>query len=256
MLQRSFLLPDLREVLALHEVDAAVVVQAGDTTAETLDLLALTAATSALAGVVGWADLGGLDVPGSLAALRAAPGGARLVGIREQLQLHPDPAYLTRPRVRDGLTAVGEAGLAYDVVISPEMLPLVTETAAALPGVRFILDHAGKPPIATGDLRAWRANIGSLAELPNVAVKISGLVTEADWRGWTSDDPEPVIDHVLSCFGPSRAMAGSDWPFCLLAASYGAVSASLGPALARLDDASRADRLGGTAARWYRIQPS
>jgi L-fuconolactonase len=147
---------------------------------------------------------------------------------------------------------VAEAGLAFDVVISPWQLPLAAETAAALPSVRFVLDHAGKPPIASGDLRTWRADLARLAELPNVAVKVSRLVTEADRATWARADLAPVIDHVLACFGTGRTMAGSDWPVCLLAADYAAVQATLDPALGRLDAAGRAAVLGGCAARWYR----
>jgi L-fuconolactonase len=253
VLQRSFLLPELERVLADHGTDAAVVVQAGDTADETLDLLALAATTPRLAGVVGWVDLDGPDVGSALAVLRAAPGGSKLVAVRHQLQVEPDPRYLARPGVRSGLTAVAEAGLAYDVVVSPWQLPLVTETAAALPDTRFVLDHAGKPPVASGDLRAWRADLARLAELPNVAVKLSGLVTEADWATWTQADLTPVLGHALACFGADRAMAGSDWPVCLLAASYGAVQATLDPVLSRLDAPGRAAVRGGTAAHWYRV---
>jgi len=252
-LRRSFLLPDLEKVLGDGGVDAAIVVQAGDTRGETLDLLALAATAQALAGVVGWVDLDGSGVAGAVAALRRAPGGAKLVGVRHQLQVEPDSRYLARPGVREGLAAVGEAGLVYDVVVSSEQLPLVTQTAAALPGVRFVLDHAGKPPIMSGNLRAWRADLAALSALPNVAVKVSGLVTEADWAMWSQDDLAPVIEHVLACFGTGRTMAGSDWPVCLLAAGYGQVQATLNPALGCLNATSRAAVLGGTAARWYRI---
>src|SRR5581483_133136 len=110
-LQRSFLVPELEELLNDHGVAAAVVVQAGDTTEETIDLLALAAASPALAGVVGWVDLTGPDVPGAVAALRAAPGGNHLVGVRHQLQVESDPRYLARRDVRDGLAAVTTAGL-------------------------------------------------------------------------------------------------------------------------------------------------
>ena len=256
VLQRSFVLPDLRNVLGEHGVDAAVVVQAGDTIGETMDLLTLASTTPVLAGVVGWVDLDGPDVPGVLVGLQTAPGGQQLVGIREQLEVHPDPRYLARPGVRDGLAAVGQAGLAYDVVVSPAQLPLVTQTAAALPEVRFILDHAGKPPIASGDLRAWHADLAALAALPNVAVKISGLVTEADWSRWTQHDLAPVIDHVLDLFRSRPHHGRADWPVCLLAASYDKVGASLAAALATLDDAGRAAVLGGTAERWYRTGSS
>ena len=253
VLARDFLLPELEKVLDDHGVDAAVVVQAGDTAGETLDLLALAGTTPRLAGVVGWVDLDGPDVRAAVAALRAAPGGGKLVAVRHQLQVEPDPGYLARPGVRAGLAVVAEAGLAYDVVVSPWQLPLVTETAAALPAARFILDHAGKPPLASGDLAEWEADLARLAELPNVAVKLSGLVTEADWATWSPASLSPAIEHVLGCFGADRTMAGSDWPVCLLAAGYGAVRATLDPVLGTLDPAGRADVLGRTAARWYRL---
>jgi L-fuconolactonase len=255
VLQRDFLLPELENVLDDHGVDAAVVVQAGDTVGETLDLLALAGTTPRLAGVVGWVNLDGPDVRAAVAALRTAPGGRKLVAVRHQLQVEPDPRYLARPGVRAGLAVVAEAGLAYDVVISPWQLPLVTETAGALPEARFVLDHAGKPPLAAGDLAEWQADLARLAALPNVAVKLSGLVTEADRATWSQADLSPAMEHVLACFGTDRTMAGSDWPVCLLAADYGAVRATLAPVLARLDPARRADLLGGAAARWYRLGP-
>jgi L-fuconolactonase len=255
VLRRSFGIDELRTVLESHQVDTAVVVQAGDTTGETLDLLALAGTTPRLAGVVGWVDLAGSDVAGALAALRSAPGGEKLVAVRHQLQVEPDPAFLTRSDVRAGLAAVAAAGLSYDVVISPWQLSLVVDVVAAIPSLRFVLDHAGKPPIAgpPGELGRWRTDLARLAEARNVAVKVSGLVTEADWVHWNQEQLDPVIGHVIDCFGPSRVMAGSDWPVCLLAAQYGAVQATLLPALERLADADRADVLGGTAARWYAL---
>ena len=250
-LHRSFLLPDLADVLAAHGVDSAIVVQAGDSYDETLDLLASAAASDVLAGVVGWVDLASADASAQRDELRAALGGDKLVGVRHQLQLEPDAGWLSRPAVRSGLAMLAD-DLCFDVVVSPAQLPLVVETARALPDVRFVLDHAGKPGIAGGDLASWRAAIAALAELPNVAAKLSGLVTEADWTSWTQADLEPVIAHVLDAFGPSRVMAGSDWPVCLLAADYSAVQGTLAPALAALTEAERADVLGGTARRWYR----
>jgi L-fuconolactonase len=253
VLQRSYRVDELAAVLDAHGVDAAVVVQAGDTTGETRDLLALAAGTDRLAGVVGWVDLAGADVAGDLSALRAAPGGDKLVAVRHQLQVEPDPDYVARADVRAGLGAVAAAGLTYDLVISPFQLPVVIDVVAAVPTLRFVLDHAGKPPIAGpgAELDRWRADLARLAEAPNVAVKVSGLVTEADWASWTQPQLDPVITHVLDSFGPSRVMVGSDWPVCLLAADYGAVQATVAPALARLGADGRADVLGGTAARWY-----
>ena len=182
-LQRDFLLPELEKVLDEHGVDAAVVVQAGDTVGETLDLLALADTTPRLAGVVGWVNLDGPDVGDAVAALRAAPGGRKLVAVRHQLQVEPDPGYLARPGVRDGLAVVAEAGLAYDVVVSPWQLPLVTETAAALPEARFVLDHAGKPPLAAGDLAGVAGGPGPAGRI----AQRGGQAERAGHRGGSGD---------------------------------------------------------------------
>jgi L-fuconolactonase len=251
VLHRSFLVDELRTVLHSHGVAAAIVVQAGDTTGETLELLAWAAAEPVLAGVVGWADLDAPQLTRQLERLRGAPGGDRLVGVRHQLQVEPDPRWLARAQVRAGLRELAEHDLVFDVVVSPEQLPLVLETVRTAPSTSFVLDHAGKPPIATGDLRSWRRDLAELAQSPNVAVKLSGLVTEAGPDGWSQDQLQPVIEHVFACFDPSRVMAGSDWPVCLLAAGYAEVQATLQAALALLTEAERAAVLGGTARRWY-----
>jgi len=253
VLQRSFALDDVAADLRTAGQHGVVVVQTVASAAETRELLALAAAQPLIAGVVGWVDLSRPDVAGQLHAARSGPGGQALVAVRHQLQEEPDPGWLARPRVRDGLRAVAAAGLAYDVVISPHQLPLVTGTVAALPEVRFVLDHAGKPPIASGDLSAWAADLRALATWPNVVVKLSGLVTEADWASWTPAQLRPVMDHVLDRFGPDRTMFGSDWPVCLLAASYAEVVAAATPVLDGLTAAERAAVRGGTARAWYRL---
>jgi L-fuconolactonase len=224
-------------------VDAAIVVQASDTRAETLDLLA---ADEPRTKTVGWVDLTRDDVPAQIAELE---NKGKLVGVRHNLQVEPDKEWLRRSEVRNGLAALD---VCFDLVISPEQLPLVTETVAALPGTRFVLDHAGKPPIRSGDLSTWRADIAALAAYPNVAVKISGLVTEADHARWVPGDLAPVIDHVYAEFGADRTMLGSDWPVCLLAADYPSVRATTVPLLDRLSAADRARLEGGTALEWYR----
>jgi L-fuconolactonase len=267
-LQRSFGLDDVARDLRAAGQDGVIVVQTVASAAETRELLALAAAQPLIAGVVGWADLSRPDAAGQLRAAQAGPGGQALVAVRHQLQEEPDKGWLARPQVRDGLRAVAAAGLAYDLVISPHQLPLVTETVAALPEVRFVLDHAGKPPIAagdmgtgdmgtgdmrTGDMAAWAADLRALAARPNVAVKLSGLVTEADWDSWTPQQLGPVMEYVLAQFGPDRTMFGSDWPVCLLAASYAEVAGAAALVLDGLTAAERAAVRGGTARAWYRL---
>jgi L-fuconolactonase len=174
------------------------------------------------------------------------------VGARHQLQVEPDPEWLGRASVRRGLATLAAAGLAYDVVVSPEQLALVTRVARQLDEVRFVLDHAGKPPIAAGRLDDWSADVAGLAALGNVSVKLSGLVTEASLDGWAVADLRPASDRVLEAFGPARVMFGSDWPVCLLAgASYDAVVATTEELVAGLSAVERDAVWGGTAADVY-----
>jgi L-fuconolactonase len=253
-LRRSFGLDDLRPSLRRHGVDGTVLVQTITVPEETPELLETARTAPEVLGVVGWVDLTGPDVAGDLRRLRALPGGDRLVGVRHQVQEEPDPRWLVRPDVVAGLRAVERAGLVYDLLVKPHQLEAAVEVTGLLPEARFVLDHAGKPAIATGGPAPWRDAIRRLAERPNVACKLSGLVTEAA-PDWTVDDLRPYAAHVLACFGPGRVMAGSDWPVCLLAGSYDDVAAATGELLAGLDDAGRAAVLGGTAARWYRLAP-
>lgn len=252
VLHRTFTAAELHPSLAWHGVDATVVVQTVCVPEETPELLALAATDRFVRGVVGWVDLTAPDVAERLAALRAGPGGGALVGVRHQVQEEPDPRWLCRDDVRRGLAAVGAAGLVYDLVVTAEQLPAVVETVRALPHVRFVLDHAGKPPVASGAREPWATHVRALGRSGNVAAKLSGLVTEAG-PGWTVDVLRPYAATVLDAFGPRRTMFGSDWPTCLPVASYDDVVAATAELLVGLDDADRADVLGGTAQRWYGI---
>ncbi|MFE7120732.1 amidohydrolase family protein [Streptomyces sp. NPDC057654] len=250
-LRRNFSPADLREEATAAGVTASVVVQTVTVAEETPELLALAAADELIAGVVGWTDLTAPGVADALAALRELPGGEHLVSIRHQVQGETDPDWLLRPDVRRGLAAVAAAGLAYDLVVLDHQLPAARAAAAALPQLTFVLDHLGKPPIATGTLRPWADAVRALAEQPNTVCKLSGMVTEADWAAWTVDGLRPYADTVLDAFGPDRLMFGSDWPVCRLAASYGEVLAAARELTDGLGPAERAAVFAGTAVRTY-----
>src|SRR5581483_4836463 len=178
VLRRNFLAPDYAAVAAAAGVTASVVVQTVDLPEETPELLAVAADSDVIAGVVGWVDLTAADVAERLASF--GDTGARLVGIRHQVQSEPDPGWLVRPDVLRGLAAVAGAGLVYDLVITAGQLPAAIAAAEA----------------AT-DLRG-------LAALPNVVAKLSGLVTEAEVGHWQTASLRPYAEVALECFGADR----------------------------------------------------
>ena len=250
-LRRTFAVGELRPHLAAHNIAGTVLVQTIVGPEETPELLALAAADSAVAGVVGWVDLTTPAVDDELARLRSLPGGHALVGVRHQVQEEPDPRWLCRPDVRRGLAAVAAAGLSYDLLVTADQLTAAVATVRALPELRFVLDHGGKPRIRDGELEPWRSHIAALGECANVAVKLSGLVTEAAPDTWTVADLRPYADALLQSVGPARLMYGSDWPVCLLAASYDQVIDAAEQLTGALSPSERVDVFGGTAARTY-----
>lgn len=253
-ISRAFGPDDLAPLLRNARIDSTVLVQARSSLDETREFLATAARHPFIAGVVGWIDVTGPAVHDELAALRAGPGGDRLVGIRHQVQDEPDPRWLARPDVRRGLGGVASAGLAFDLLVRTHELPAAINAAAALPGLRFVLDHAAKPPIATRVLEPWSSLVHDLARLDNVSCKLSGLVTEAAWATWTPDDLRPYAETVLEAFGPGRVMFGSDWPVCLLAASYERVVDTAEDLTAELTATERARVFGGTATETYGLR--
>ncbi|MGW4821337.1 amidohydrolase family protein [Streptomyces sp. NPDC004227] len=250
-LRRNFTVEDLQPQARAAGVDRTVLVQTVTVPEETPELLALADAHDLIAGVVGWVDLTRPDIAAELARLRDLPGGRHLKGLRHQVQAEPDPRWLLRPDVRRGLAAVSDAGLVHDLVVVPRQLPACVESAAGHPGLTFVLDHLGKPPIASGEREPWATAVRALAALPNTVCKLSGLVTEADPATWTTADLRPYADVVLDAFGPDRLMYGSDWPVCTLAAGYAEVLAVARELTSELTAVERAAVFEGTATRVY-----
>jgi L-fuconolactonase len=252
-IRRAFGPSDLAPLLEANGVDASVVVQCCSSVEETEALLALADETPFVAGVVGWIDLTRSGAGATLDRLLARPDGRRLVAIRHQVHDEDDAGWLARADVRQGLAAVFEHGLAYDLLVRSRELPAAIEVARAFPRARFILDHAAKPPIAAGFDREWAARIAELAACRNVWCKVSGLVTEAGWQDWTVEQLRPAIRHACAVFGSDRLLFGSDWPVCLLAADYGAVKAVAEACLEPLASAARAKVFGANAVAAYAL---
>lgn len=245
-INRTFTTTDLRQALAANGIDRTILVEAGRCDlAEVTEFLVLAEETPEIAGVVAWCDL----------AEPRLPTSEQLVGARSQIQAETDPGYLARPEVRRGLQTIAAKNLTYDLVPRVDQLGACAEAAEATPGLTFVLDHLGKPSIRDGAAghKAWREAVTPLSKLPNVFAKLSGLVTEADWDTWQPADLHPFIDTALELFGPRRLMFGSDWPVCLLVASYERVLDALTAHLSSLTGPERDDIFSGTAIRAYRL---
>jgi L-fuconolactonase len=255
-IRRPFTLDDLAPELEAQSISGTVLVQTISSEDETREFLELAARSDLICGVVGWVDLTSGPVGHDLDALLAGTGGDKLVAIRHQVHDEDDPKWLNRLDVRRGLLAVQERGLTYDLLVRARELPAAIDTVKALPDLQFVLDHIAKPRIADGRDPEWQEHMPALAALPNVAVKLSGMVTEANWSTWTPGDLRPFVGAVVEWFGLGRLLFGSDWPVCLLATSYDGVVRGLEEALGPLAPDDKARVFGVNAVRVYRLRQS
>ncbi len=249
---RDFAVENLRSALDGAGLDAAIAVQARQSPEETRFLLDAARQESAIIGVVGWIDLRAPDI----ATLLEKDADPLIVGYRHVVQDERDPDFLLADPFIDGVRAVAARGLSYDLLVNHAQLATVPHFLDRVGEGRFVLDHAGKPDIAGQGWQPWADRIAAVAERPEMWCKVSGLVTEADHARWTPDDVERYLDHVLAMFGPERLIWGSDWPVCLLAASYDRVVDMVADFVARRCLHAEADIFGGNALRAYAIERS
>ena len=249
VIHRDFLPDDWQRQGRVAGVDAAIAVQSQPSGRDTDWLLQLATNDARIAGVVGWADLAARNATDRIAELAAHP---KLRGLRPMLQDLPEDDWLLRPGLQPAIKAMVAHDLCFDALVRPRHLPHLLRFAERHPGLRVVIDHAAKPDIAGGALEPWRTHIAALAGFPNVACKLSGLVTEAG-EAWRSDDLRPYIEHLLETFGPCRLLWGSDWPVVNLAADYARWFAAADE-LAGVSDDERTALFGRNAARVYGIE--
>jgi L-fuconolactonase len=250
VIRRDFLPEDLEPLMHHFGIDGTVAVQARGTLEETSWLLGLAEKHPLIRGVVGWVPL--TDGAGVKRSLERFAGNRRLLGVRHVVQDEPDPRFILRPDFNEGIRALKEFGLRYDILIFERHLPAAIEFVDRHPNQTFILDHIAKPRIKDKILAPWDRNMRELAKRQNVYCKLSGMVTEADPR-WTPQDLQPYIDVVLAAFGPRRIMYGSDWPVMLLASDYERWYRTVSVAVSKLSKAEQDRIMGGTAAEAYGI---
>jgi L-fuconolactonase len=252
ILKRDYLPDELGLELRRNEVDGSIAVQADQSEAETLFLLDLARQHDFILGVVGWVDF---LSPRLAERLEYFSRFDQLRGFRHIAQAEPDDRFLARDDFVQGVAQLRGSRFTYDILIYPRQLPAAIDLVSHLPEQRFVLDHVAKPEIKAKRISPWAEQLRELSQNPNVYCKLSGLLTEADWHNRGRDDLKPYLDVASEAFGPERLMFGSDWPVCLLAASYGLWKMNIRDYLSeRFSAAEREKIFGGNAARFYGLK--
>ena len=218
--RRNFSINDLRQAITGCGIDKTVVVQTVTNYDETPELLELADTDDLVAGVVGFLKIDADDAITYLDSYQPLRGFKYLVGIRDIAHDYEDVKYLSKPQVVKNVQELGRRGLVYDLLTKTPHMRAAIDLVKACPNTKFVLDHISKPYIAKADMQPWADQITELASFENVVVKVSGLFTEADWKNWKKEDFWPYLEHITKSFTPNRMMFGSDWPVCLLAATY------------------------------------
>jgi L-fuconolactonase len=251
VLCHDYLPAQLEPILQHNGVQQTVLVQASNSVEETRWLLSLADQNPFIAGVVGWVDLLSDDVRSQLDDLAAH---AKFKGVRHLVESEPADDWLAQESVRRGLRELAARGLSYDLLVHPRHLKHAKRVVDECPDLRFVIDHMAKPAVAKSEIGQWARELKPLASAGNVWCKLSGLVTEASWTNWRIEHFIPYVDKALEYFGPQRMMFGSDWPVCLLAASYEQVLEVFQTLLADLSEEERDLIFRKNASQFYRIE--
>jgi L-fuconolactonase len=250
VLYQNYLPLQLEPILKDCNVAKTVLVQASNSLAETYWLLSLAERYPFIAGVVGWVDLKHPEMEQELEVLTVNP---KFKGVRHLVESEPSDDWLIQPSVLKGMQVLESHQVPYDLLVHTRHLKHVKTVAETCPNLRLVIDHMAKPPIASGEIADWADAVKEVAAYSNVWCKLSGLVTEANWTSWTTEDFRPYVDRVLEFFGPKRMMFGSDWPVCLLAAPYAQVLETFESLLAGLAEANRNRIFSENAEEFYQL---
>ena len=219
-IKKNFSINDLRQAITGCGIQKTVVVQTVTNYDETPELLELAETDDLVAGVVGFLKIDSPDAISYLDKYESMRGFKNLVGIRDIAHDYEDVKYLSKPQVIKNVQELGKRGLVYDLLTKTPHMQAAIDLVKACPDTKFVLDHISKPYIAKGEMQPWADQLVQLASFENVDVKVSGMFTEADWKNWKQTDFWPYLEHITNSFTPARMMFGSDWPVCLLAATY------------------------------------
>ena len=248
VIRRDFLSDDLQKVFAENGVDACVAVQADQTTEETNFLISIAENNNFIKGVVGWVNLRSESIEEDLLKYKKYDV---VKGFRHVVQGEQDHNFMLRPEFLRGIELLGKYDLCYDILIFPHQLGAALELVKKFPNQKFVIDHIAKPYIKDGFFEGWAVMMREIAKHQNVYCKISGMITEAGYKTWTTEQVHPYMKLVLESFGAGRVMYGSDWPVCLVAGNYSMVKSLVTDFISDLSQEQQNAIMGGNAAKFY-----
>ena len=250
VIRKDFLPAKLEPVLLHNNIDGCIAIQADQTEDETDFLLQLAAENSFIKGIVGWVDLRAADIKERLQYYKQINA---VKGFRHVLQ-GEEPAFMLHPDFINGIASLKEFNFTYDILVFPNHLKAVLKLVKKFPDQPFVIDHLAKPYIKAGLIDEWKKDMELLASFSNVYCKISGIVTEADFQNWKHTNFTPYLDEVVNLFGTKRIMFGSDWPVCLVAASYEKMLGIVKDYFASFSLTEQQDFFGNNAATFYQLK--
>lgn len=251
VIQRDFLPADLQPILEANDFDGCVTVQSDQSPAENEFQLANAANSDFIKGVVGWVDFQGDDIDDQLAHFSSFE---KMKGFRHVLQGEPQRDFMLRPAFLNGISKLEKYNFTYDILIFKDQLGYAADFADHFPNQPFVLDHIAKPDIKNGEIDRWAKGIRELAKRENVMCKVSGMVTEADWKNWKPEDFIPYLDVVVEAFGTNRLMYGSDWPVCNVAGGYQQVVRLVESYFVNFSESEKRAIFGDNAAEFYNLK--
>ena len=251
VIRRDFLSDDLQKVFAENGVDACVAVQADQTTEETNFLISIAENNNFIKGVVGWVNLRSESIEEDLLKYKKYDV---VKGFRHVVQGEQDHNFMLRPEFLRGIELLGKYDLCYDILIFPHQLGAALELVKKFPNQKFVIDHIAKPYIKDGFFEGWAVMMREIAKHQNVYCKISGMITEAGYKTWTTEQVHPYMKLVLESFGTGRVMYGSDWPVCLVAGNYSMVKSLVTDFISDLSQEQQNAIMGGNAAKFYNLK--
>ncbi|MDB4199074.1 amidohydrolase family protein [Polaribacter sp.] len=250
MLKHDFLPENLLPVLQQHQFDGCVAVQADSSEKETTFLLELAEDNAFIKGVVGWLDLCNENID---VRLNHFSKYKKLKGLRHIVQAEPD-GFMLQKEFQHGISALEKYDFTYDILIFPHQLEEAIELVSKFSKQKFILNHCAKPYIKDNKINIWKKNLEKLARFKNVACKVSGLTTEANWNSWNQKEIQPYLDVVFKAFENDRLLFGSDWPVSLLAGNYTETVGLIENYIQQFSKTEQQQIIGLNAINWYNLK--